>query len=61
MNEFFNISIHDANSLVIFDVLIDSDQVLGDNSNTSNNLKKVVKEYGAIIIKIVDGDIDRNS
>jgi hypothetical protein len=39
-NEFFNISIHDANSLVIFDVLIDSDHVLGDNSNTSNNLTR---------------------
>jgi hypothetical protein len=61
LNEFFNVSIHDANSLVIFDVLIDSDHVLDDNSNTSNNLKKVVKEYGAIMIKIVDGDIDRNS
>ena len=46
---------------MIFDVLIDSYQVLDDNSNTSNNLKKVVKEYGAIIIKIVDADIDRNS
>jgi hypothetical protein len=61
LNEFFNASIHDANSLVIFDVLIDSDHVSDDNSNASNNLKKVLKEYGTIIIKIVDGDIDRNS
>lgn len=60
LNEFFNISIYDANSLVIFDVLIDSDHV-DDNSNASNNLKKILKEYGTIIIKIIDGDIDRNS
>ena len=40
---------------------MDSDHVLNDGSSSaSNNLKNVLKEYGAIIIKIVDGDIDRN-
>jgi hypothetical protein len=59
LNEFFNVSIRDANDLV-FDVLLDSDHVLNDGSSSSNNLKKVLKEYGAIIVKIIDGDIRKN-
>ena len=60
LNEFLDVSIHNANNL-IFDVLLDSDHVLNDGSiSASNNLKNVLKKYGAIIIKIVDGDIDRN-
>jgi hypothetical protein len=58
-NEFLSVSIHDTNDL-LFDVLLDSDHVVNDGSSSSNNLKRVLKEYGAIIIKIVDGDIDRN-
>jgi hypothetical protein len=61
LNEFLDVSIHDARISMVFDVLLDSDHVLDDDSNASNNLKKVLREYGAIIIKIVDGDIDRNS
>lgn len=59
LNEFFNVYVHNVNNLV-FDVLLDSDHVLNDGSNVSNNLKTVLKEYGAIIIKIVDGDMDKN-
>ena len=60
LNEFLEVSIHNNNNL-IFDVLLDSDHVLNDGSSSaSNNLKNVLKDYGAIIIKIVDGDIDRN-
>ena len=59
LNEFLNVSIHDANDLV-FDVLLDSDHVSNDGSGSSNNLKNLLKKYGAIIVKIVDGDIDRH-
>jgi hypothetical protein len=60
LNEFLDVSIHNNNNL-IFDVLLDADHVLNDGSSSaSNNLKNVLKEYGAIIIKIVDGDIDGN-
>ncbi|HEY7569922.1 MAG TPA: hypothetical protein VH796_01010 [Nitrososphaeraceae archaeon] len=59
LNEFFNVSIHGANDL-IFDVLLDSDHVLNEvGSSVSNNLKRVLNEYGAIITKIVDGDINK--
>jgi hypothetical protein len=59
LNEFLDVSIHNINNIV-FDVLLDSDHVLNDDSIASNNLKNILKEYGAIIIKIVDGDIDGN-
>jgi hypothetical protein len=60
LNEFLDVCIHNANNL-IFDVLLDSDHVLNDGSSSaSNNLKNVLTEYGAIIIKIVNGDIDKN-
>ena len=44
---------------MVFDVILDSDHVLNDGSSSSNNLR-VLKEYGSIIIKIIDGNIDRN-
>jgi hypothetical protein len=63
MSEFLNVSVNE----LIFDVLIDADHVLSDgsgsrnSSNISNYLKRVLKEYGAIIIKIIDGTVDRHS
>jgi hypothetical protein len=60
LDEFLNVSIPNTKDLV-FDVLLDSDRVLDeDGSSIGDNLKSVLKEYGSIIIKIVDGNIDRN-
>lgn len=60
LDEFLNVSIPNTKDLV-FDVLLDSDRVLDDDgSSIGDNLKRVLKEYGSIIIKIVDGNIDRN-
>jgi type II secretory pathway pseudopilin PulG len=59
--QFLNVSV-DGN--LVFDVLLDSNRVKDNNSNdntTSNNLRGVLKEYGAIIIKIVDGHVDRQA
>jgi hypothetical protein len=62
MSEFLNVSV-DTN--LVFDVLIDADHVLADGSRSSsksnNNLKRVLKEYGSIIIKIIDKTVDRHS
>lgn len=58
LREFFNVSIHDKNDL-IFDVLLDSAHVLNDGSSASNDLKRFLNEYGVIVAKIVDGDINR--
>jgi hypothetical protein len=57
--EFIDISV-DKNT--IFDILIDSDHVLnGTNKDISNNLKNVLKAYGTIVVRILDGKIDRIS
>jgi hypothetical protein len=55
--QFLNVSI-DSN--LVFDVLLDSNHVKDDNNkdNISNNLKRVLKEYGSIIIKIIDANVD---
>jgi hypothetical protein len=66
MSEFLNVSVNKS----VFDVLIDADHVLSDgsgggggsnNSDISDCLKRVLKEYGAIIISISDRTVDRHS
>lgn len=51
-SEFFNVPIGEN----VFDVLIDSETVRADKGA---DLKKILGEYGAIIIKIVDGQINK--
>jgi hypothetical protein len=51
-SEFFNVPIGEN----VFDVLIDSDTVRADKGA---DLKKILGDYGAIIIKIVDGKISK--
>lgn len=68
-NEFLNVSVsnssnyNDVNEL-IFDVLIDAEHVVkmdnkNNNEEISNNLVQALKEYGAIIIRVVDGTITK--
>lgn len=60
LTEFFDISITTQNTKnLAFDIVVDSDRVLNDNSNSSDGLKSVLKEYGTIIVKMVDSCIDR--
>lgn len=44
---------------IIYDILIDSDRVL--NGNNEGSLRGVLKVYGAIIVKIFDGGVDKVS
>jgi hypothetical protein len=66
--EFLNVPviINHGNDKIVFDVLIDSDHVIKKESNEhddknysniSNILIHALKEYGTIIIKIIDGSI----
>jgi hypothetical protein len=65
--EFLNVpvTINHSNDKIVFDVLIDSDHVIKESnkhddknySDISHNLINALKEYGTIIIKIVDGSI----
>jgi hypothetical protein len=70
--EFIDVSIDKD---VVFDVLIDSDRIqpittvptakrsitLTNNNDDNSDLKSILKEYGSIIIKIVDGVIDKDT
>jgi hypothetical protein len=59
LREFLDISIGDGITST-YDILIDSSHLLnGDNKNKGNSLRKVLEDYGAVIIKIVDGYVDR--
>jgi hypothetical protein len=51
-SEFFNVAIGEN----VFDVLIDSETVRPDKGA---DLRKILGEYGAIIIKIVDGQVSK--
>ena len=53
--EFYNISIDDTTT---FDILIDKSRI--NPAIDSSSLKNIIQEYGGILIKIVDGVIDKN-
>jgi hypothetical protein len=58
LKEFQNVYV-DKNTL--FDILIDADHVLNGENNKDNSLRNVLREYGAIIVKIIDGRVDDTS
>jgi len=61
LTEFLDVSIGDGKTSTTYDILIDSSHVLnGDDKNKGNNLRKVLEDYGAVIIKVVDGYVDRS-
>lgn len=61
LREFLDVSIGDGKTSTTYDILIDSGHVLnGDDRNKGNSLRKVLEDYGAVIIKIVDGYVDRS-
>ncbi|MFZ0897027.1 MAG: hypothetical protein WAZ77_21205 [Candidatus Nitrosopolaris sp.] len=61
--EFLNVSLDNNDTNLRFDILMDANHVLDDgggSSSINNNFRQVLKEYGAVIIKILDGVIDRH-
>lgn len=61
LTEFLDVSVGDGKTSTTYDVLIDSYHVLsGDDKNKGNSLRKVLEDYGAVIIKIEDGYVDRS-
>lgn len=56
-----DVSIGESKTSTTYDILIDSSHVLnGDNKVNGNSLRKVLEDYGAVIIKIVNGSVDRS-
>jgi len=63
LREFFDVSVGEGKSRATYDILIDSSRVMNggdDDMNKSNSLRNVLEDYGAVIVKIVDGNVDRN-
>ena len=61
LTEFLDVSIDEGKTSTTYDILLDSSHVLnGDNKGNGNSLRKVLEDYGAVIIKIVNGSVDRN-
>lgn len=69
LKEFYDVSIDDGNTRTRYDILIDSSHVVNvsdvdanksNSENKSTQLKKVLEDYGAVIMKIVDGHVDKN-
>ena len=59
LSEFLDVNV-DCNNLK-FDILLDANQVVDDNSIISNNLKNILWNYGSVVVKIIDGAVDKNT
>ncbi len=66
-NEFYDISIDDTttNTTTTFDILIDKSTIKpnidSDSDSDSSSLRNAIQDYGSILVKIVDGIIDKNN
>jgi hypothetical protein len=63
LNNFLNVNIKSNNDDDInFDILIDQDHVKNESrfsgANNSSNLKQSLIEYGAIVVRVVEGTVD---
>jgi hypothetical protein len=58
-DEFYNISIDDTSSTK-FDILIDK-STIKPTSNDSDSLRNTIRDYGSILVKIIDKAIDKNN
>lgn len=62
-NEFYDISIDDTttNTTTTFDILIDKSTIKPNIDSDSSSLRNAIQDYGSILVKIVDGIIDKNN
>jgi hypothetical protein len=68
-NEFYDISIGDTtttNTTTTFDILIDKSTIkpnidLDSDSDSSSSLRNAIQDYGSILVKIIDGIVDKNN
>ena len=58
LSEFYDVNV---NADLKFNILLDANHVLNDGSTISNSLKQILQEYGAAVVKIVDGAVDKNT
>jgi hypothetical protein len=64
LKEFLDVSVGEGKTRATYDILVDSNHVLngggGDDNSKGRSLRKVLEDYGAVIIKIVDDHVGRN-
>jgi uncharacterized membrane protein len=58
LSEFYDVNV---NADLKFNILLDANHVLNDGSTISNSLKQILQDYGAAVVKIVDGAVDKNT
>ena len=58
LSEFYDVNV---NADLKFNILLDANHVLNDGSTISNSLKQILQEYGAAVVKIIDGAVDKNT
>ena len=63
LKNFLDVNVkNNSNDDIFFDVLIDQDHVKNETSyssaNNSSNLKQSLLEYGAIVLNVVEGNVD---
>jgi hypothetical protein len=58
LSELLDVKVNDD---IKFNVLLSSNHILDDGSTISNNLKRILQGYGSIVVKIVDGVIDKTT
>jgi len=63
LREFCDVSIGEGNERITYNILIDSSHLLTDgnvNKSKISDLRNVLEDYGAVIMKIVDGYVERS-
>jgi hypothetical protein len=58
LSEFLDMNV---NGNLVFDILLDTNHVIKDGSTISNALDEVLRVYGSVVVKIIDGIIDQNA
>ena len=58
LSEFFNVN---TDAHLKFNILLDANHVLNNGSTISNDLKRTLQDFGPVVVRIIDGAIDKNT
>jgi len=58
LSEFFNVN---TDAHLKFNILLDANHVLNNGSTISNDLKRTLQDFGPVVVRIIDGAIDKKA
>ena len=58
LSEFFNVN---TDAHLKFNILLNANHVLDNGSTISNDLKRTLQDFGPVVVRIIDGAIDKNT